>query len=87
MTELPEMTEGREEPTSARVILTISAIGALAFMMLYSVLYPGHPFPGLGSVLPLFSELGDSVVWFFLMGIGLGVGMLVATLLGETIAD
>ncbi len=56
-------------------------------MMLYSVLYPGHPFPGLGSVLPLFSELGDSVVWFFLMGIGLGVGMLVATLLGETIAD
>ena len=87
MTELPEMTQGTDEPTTSRVILTISAVGALAFVILYSVLYPGHPFPGLGSVLPLFSELGDSVVWFFLMGIGLGVAMLIATLLGETIAD
>ena len=87
MTELPEMTQGKEEPATARVILTLSAIGALAFVMLYSVLFPGHPFPGLGSVIPLFSELGDSVVWFFLLGIGLGMAMLVATLLGETIAD
>lgn len=87
MTELPEMMQGKEEPATARVILTLSAIGALAFVMLYSVLFPGHPFPGLGSVIPLFSELGDSVVWFFLLGIGLGMAMLVATLLGETIAD
>ena len=52
-----------------------------------SVLYPEQQFPGLGDILPLFSELGGSLIWFFILGVLLGVGMLFATLLGELVAD
>ena len=62
-------------------------VGALAFMILYGGLFPGHPFPGLGDVLPLFSELGNSLVWFFIAGVLLGLGSLVALVIGESIAE
>ena len=78
MSELPEMTQGREEPAAST---------AFASMILYGVLYPNHPFPGLGDILPLFSELGSSVVWFFIAGIILGLSMLLAMLVGESIAE
>jgi len=50
-------------------------------------LYPEHPFPGLSDVLPLFSALGNSIVWFFIAGVLLGLGTLVAILVGESIAE
>ncbi len=87
MTELPEMTQGNSEPASSTAIWTMSIVGALAFMILYGVLFPSHPFPGLGDVLPLFSELGNSLVWFFIAGVLLGLGSLVALLVGESIAE
>ena len=39
------------------------------------------------AFLPLFSELGGSLIWFFILGVLLGVGMLFATLMGELVAD
>ena len=87
MTVLPEVTQGGEEPASSRVVLTLAGVAALAFMILFSVLYPDQQFPGLGVILPLFSELGGSLIWFFILGVILGIGMLFATLLGEMVAD
>ncbi len=65
----------------------MSLVSVFGFVVLYGVLYAGHPFPGLGSIIPLFSELGSSVVWFFIAGIILGISSIVAMALGETIAD
>tara|TARA_B100000949_G_C13955800_1_gene314824 strand:- start:33 stop:305 length:273 start_codon:yes stop_codon:yes gene_type:complete len=87
MTVLPEVTQGGEEPASSRVVLTLAGVAALAFMIMFSVLYPDQQFPGLGDILPLFSELGGSLIWFFILGVILGIGMLFATLLGELVAD
>ena len=87
MTELPEMTQGNSEPASSTAVWTMSIVGVLAFIILYGVLYPEHPFPGLGDILPLFSALGNSLVWFFIAGVLLGLGTLVATLVGESIAE
>ena len=87
MSELPEMTQGQEEPVASTAVWTLSLVGAFAFMILYGVLYPNHPFPGLGDILPLFSELGSSVVWFFISGIILGLSMLLAMIVGESIAE
>ncbi|MBC8438015.1 MAG: hypothetical protein H8D82_01960 [Euryarchaeota archaeon] len=87
MSELPEMVQGDGEPAASTAVWTMSLVGAFAFMILYGVLYPGHPFPGLGDILPLFSELGGSIVWFFVAGVILGIGMLLAMLVGESIAE
>ncbi|HJL59881.1 MAG TPA: hypothetical protein QF802_01060 [Candidatus Thalassarchaeaceae archaeon] len=87
MTELPEMTQGNSEPASSTAVWTMSLVGVLSFIILYGVLYPGHPFPGLSDILPLFSALGNSLVWFFISGVILGLGMLVAMLVGESIAE
>ena len=87
MTELPEMTQGNSEPASSTAVWTMSLVGVLSFIILYGVLYPGHPFPGLSDILPLFSALGNSLVWFFISGVILGIGMLVAMLVGESIAE
>ena len=83
MTVLPEVTQGGDEPASSRVILTLAGVAALAFMIMFSVLYPEQQFPGLGDILPLFSELGGSLIWFFILGVLLGF----ATLMGELVAD
>lgn len=81
------MTQGDGEPSASTAVWTLSLVGVLGFMILYGVLYPGHPYPGLSDVIPLFSELGNSVVWFFLAGIIFGLGMLVTMLVGESMAE
>ena len=81
------MTQGNTEPASSTAVWTMSIVGVLAFIILYGVLYPGHPFPVLSDVLPLFSALGNSLVWFFIAGVLLGLGSLVAILVGESIAE
>ena len=87
MVTLPDVTQGDEEPDNSRLALAVAGIGALATLLLYGVLFPGSDFPVLGEVIPLFDSLAGSGIWYFLVGIGIGVGMLFATLLGEMVAD
>ena len=79
MTKLPEMTQGNGEPANSTSVMVMGIVSALSFMILYGVLYPSHPFPGLGEIIPLFSSLGNSLVWF--------LGMMIAMLIGEGIAE
>ena len=87
MTKLPVMTQGNGEPANSTSVMVMGIVSALSFMILYGVLYPSHPFPGLGEIIPLFSSLGNSLVWFFISGIILGLGMMIAMLIGEGIAE
>tara|TARA_B100001750_G_scaffold233114_1_gene232952 strand:- start:402 stop:674 length:273 start_codon:yes stop_codon:yes gene_type:complete len=84
---LPDVTLGEDEPPMARVLLVISIIGALALLILHGVLFPGSDIPALGDMVSLFGGLANSGIWIFLVGILIGFGMMVATVMGEALED
>jgi len=43
--------------------------------------------PLLGELVPLIGNLGGSGIWYYLIGILVGVGAIVASLLSEVIVD
>jgi hypothetical protein len=84
---LPDVTLGDDEPAMARVLLVLSIIGAFALLILHGVLYPGDGIPAFGDIFSMFSELAGSGIWFFLIGIMIGFGMMIATVIGEALED
>jgi polyferredoxin len=84
---LPDVTLGDDEPAMARVLLVLSIIGAFALLILHGVLYPGDGIPAFGDIFSMFSELAGSGIWFFLIGIMIGFGLMIATVIGEVLED
>ena len=84
---LPDVTLGDEEPPMARVMLVISIVATVALLILHGVLFPGSEIPALGDVISLFSGLANSGIWILLIGIMVGFGMMVATVMGEALED
>lgn len=85
--DLPDVTLGDDEPAMARVLLVLSIIGAFALLILHGVLYPGDGIPAFGDIFSMFSELAGSGIWFFLIGIMIGFGLMIATVIGEVLED
>lgn len=85
--DLPDVSLGDDEPAMARVLLVLSILGAFALFILHGVLYPGQSLPTFGDVFTLFGGLANSGIWFFLVGIMVGFGMMAATLVGEVLED
>lgn len=83
----PDVTLGDEEPEMGRVLLILSVVAAFGLLILRSVLYPGSDLPAVGDVVTLFSGLANSGIWIFLIGIIIGFGMMVATVIGEVLED
>tara|TARA_B100001250_G_C19315970_1_gene578333 strand:+ start:5 stop:277 length:273 start_codon:yes stop_codon:yes gene_type:complete len=84
---LPDVTLGDDEPPMAKVMLIVSILAALALLIMHGVLFPGSDIPALGDVVSLFGGLANSGIWFFLVGILIGFGMMVATVMGEALED
>ena len=84
---LPDVTLGDEEPPMARVMLVVSIVVALALLILHGVLFPDSGIPALGDMISLFGGLANSGIWIFLLGIIIGFGMMVATVMGEALED
>ena len=84
---LPDITLGDDEPPMARVLLVICCVGAMALLVLHGVLFPGSDIPALGDMISLFGGLANSGIWIFLIGIMIGFGMMVATVLGGALED
>ncbi len=84
---LPDVTLGDDEPPMARVMLVISIVVALALLILHGVLFPDSEIPALGDMISLFGGLANSGIWIFLLGIMIGFGMMVATVMGEALED
>lgn len=85
--DLPDVSQGYEEPENSKVILSIIGIGLIGIMVLFTVVFNWNDFPIVGEVVPLFDVVGTSGVWYYMIGIFIGIALIVTTMMGEVLRD
>ena len=78
-----EFLQGESEPESSWILLVLGFVSTLIFLILFSILYPNNDLPVISSVLPVFEGVFDSGIWFFILGIMIGVFAILGTILTE----
>ena len=84
---LPDVSEGVAEPSSSRVIIVIMFVGLIGLLAMFSNIFGWDSIPVIGEIIPLMDNLGGSGIWYYLIGILAGCGMIVANLLGGVLSD
>ncbi|MEC8874711.1 MAG: hypothetical protein VX502_04895 [Candidatus Thermoplasmatota archaeon] len=82
-----EFLQGEGEPASSWLSLVLGVVTTLIFLVLYSILYPGNDLPVISSILPVFEGVFDSGIWFFILGVMIGVFAIIGTMLTEATSD
>ena len=84
---LPDVSEGVAEPSSSRLINVIMFVGLSGLLALYSNIFGWDNIPVIGEIVPLMENLGGSGIWYYLIGILVGTGMIIANLVGGVLSD
>ena len=84
---LPDVSEGVAEPSASRVILVIMTIGLVGLIALFSNIFGWDTVPVIGEIVPFMENLGGSGIWYYLIGIFVGCGMIIANLVGGVLSD
>ena len=82
-----EFLQGESEPDSSWILLVLGFVSTLIFLILFSILYPNNDLPVISSVLPFFEGVFDSGIWFFILGIMIGVFAILGTMLTEATSE
>ncbi len=82
-----EFIQGEDEPSSSWVILAFGLVTSLALLVLHGILYPGRDLPVISEILPVFKGVFDSGIWFFILGIMIGVFAIIATMMTEATSE
>lgn len=82
-----EFLQGEREPASSWLFLVLGLVATLIFLVLYGILYPGSDLPVISSILPVFEGVFDSGIWFFILGVMIGVFAIVGTVLTEATSE
>ena len=82
-----EFLQGESEPESSWILLVLGFVSTLIFLILFSRLYPNNDLPVISSVLPVFEGVFDSGIWFFILGIMIGVFAILGTILTEATSE
>ena len=82
-----EFLQGESEPDSSWIRLVLGFVSTLIFLILFSILYPNNDLPVISSVLPVFEGVFDSGIWFFILGIMIGVFAILGTMLTEATSE
>ena len=82
-----EFLQGEREPASSWLFLVLGLFATLIFLVLYGILYPGSDLPVISSILPVFEGVFDSGIWFFILGVMIGVFAIVGTVLTEATSE
>ena len=67
--------------------MVLGFVSTLIFLILFSILYPNNDLPVISSVLPVFEGVLDSGIWFFILGIMIGVFAILGTILTEATSE
>jgi len=86
-TTLPDVTTGKGEPSSSRVLLTLFLVGVIGLLALFSNVFGWDSLPLLSDLIPFIGNLGGSGIWYYLIGLLAGVAVIVSSLLGEVLLD
>ncbi|MCS5556784.1 MAG: hypothetical protein NZ778_09855 [Arenicellales bacterium] len=82
-----EFIQGEEEPSSSWVVLAFGLVTSLALLVLHGILYPGRELPVISEILPMFDGVFDSGIWFFILGVMVGVFAIIATMMTEATSE
>ena len=84
---LPDVTVGAGQPSMGRVMLTLMFVGVFGLFALFANVFGWDAMPILGDIVPFIGNLGGSGIWYYLVGILVGIGVIVATLIGEVVVE
>ena len=84
---LPDVTVGSGQPSMGRVALTLMFVGVFGLFALFANIFGWDSMPILGDVVPFIGNLGGSGIWYYLVGLLIGIGVIVATLIGEVVVE
>ena len=84
---LPDVTQGVAEPAASRVITMISIVGLIGLLGMFSTIFGWDSLPVFSDIAPMLDSLGGSGIWYYLLGILVMVGMMVANMIGEIMVD
>ena len=82
-----EFIQGEDDPSSSWVILAFGLVTSLALLVLHGILYPGRDLPVISEILPVFEGVFDSGIWFFILGVMIGVFAIIATMMTEATSE
>ena len=82
-----EFIQGEDEPSSSWVIIAFGLVTSLALLVLHGILYPGRDLPVISEILPVFAGVFDSGIWFFILGVMIGVFAIIATMMTEATSE
>ena len=84
---LPDTTVGTGQPTLGRVLLTLMFVGIIGLFALFANVFGWDSMPIIGDVVSFIGNLGGSGIWYYLIGFFIGIGIIVATFIGEVIVE
>ena len=71
---LPDVSEGVAEPSASRVIMVIMIVGLVGMIAMFSNIFGWDNIPVIGQIVPFMDNLGGSGIWYYLIGILVGIG-------------
>ena len=84
---LPDTTVGTGQPTFGRVVLTLMFVGIIGLFALFTNVFGWDSMPIICDIVPLVGNLGGSAIWYYLIGFLIGIGIILATFIGEVIVE
>jgi|TARA_X000001036_G_C20370200_1_gene680199 hypothetical protein len=84
---LPDVSEGVAEPSSSKIVLVIIWIALLGLIAMFSNIFGWDNLPVIGEIIPFMDNLGGSAIWYYLIGILVGCGMMISNLIGGVLSD